>query len=627
MKILRAIKTRRGLLDLDQIATVRRRFARYLRPHWKKLAVASGAGFGAVLMQIAAPWPIKFVFDVVLTNDMGDSAIGQWFAAYTPQPMSALAVICGLIVLIASVEAGFCYLRDVLLAHSGQDVVGKIRQSLFRHMQRLSPDVFESRRTGDLLMRLTGDIQMLRQMLINAWLTGAQNIVTILAMIAVMFWINPMLAAITTATIPLVAWSTARFSKRLRKVAKTQREKESFVASVAHEVLGAITVVQAFNREKIEAQRFARQNRSSIRAGLRGTRLEAKLTRIVSLASALGLCAVLFLGVNSVLNGVMTAGDLLLFVAYVRAVNKPLRKLSKLAGQMAKATTCGLRIAEILEIPPAVTDAPDAVSAAGVTGRIDLDEVTFVYPNGTPALSEVTLQVEPRQRIAVVGKSGAGKSTLMKLLLRFYDPTQGAVSIDGTDIRRFTVASLRDQIAVVQQEPVLFGLTVAENIALGCEEVDLSAVQLAAKAVGADEFIQALPQGYNTTLSERATTLSGGQRQRIALARVLLRQAPILILDEPITGLDAQAAQLAESAWMAETGRTTLVICHQYSFMEQYDQIVVLDEGRLIDKGTHAELSKRCEIYANLYQAWLKQKDQKQAEEVGDAVETERLAC
>ncbi len=628
MKLPRVLKTNRGKLDLGEMAIVRRRFIKYVKPHWKALLISFLATIGAVAANIAAPWPIKLVFDLVLGDAMASSTIGLWFARLVDTKTGALAIICGLILVIAIAEACFAYFRDVLLAKTGQDVVGRIRQDLFRHMQKLSPDVFESRRTGDLLMRLTGDIRMLRQMMVNAWITAGENVLTIVTIAAVMFWLNPLLAAVALCAIPLIGWSTARISKRIRHVTKSQREKESFIASIAHEVLGAMMVVQAFNREKVEAQRFARQNRSSIRAGVRATRLEAKLFRIVSLSTATGLCAVLFLGVRSVLDGAMTPGDLLLFVAYVRAVNKPLRKLSKLASQTAKATTCGMRIVEILRIPPAIKDAPDAVATGELRGDIELANVSFAYPDGTPALSEVSVRIGAGERVAVVGRSGAGKSTLMKLLLRFYDADEGSVRFDGKDIRGYMVASLRDQIAIVQQDTVLFGLTISENIALGCDGADKEEIRAAAKAVGAHSFIRSLPEKYETRLSEKGTTLSGGQRQRIALARALLRRSPILLLDEPITGLDAASAERAESSWMVEeTARTTVVICHDLSAMERFDRVFVLDRGRLIDTGTHELLVERCAVYGELHEAWRARSVRSELmEDADDAHESRRLA-
>ncbi len=629
MRWWQSIKTRRGKLNLGAMNTIRRRFFKYVRPHWRSLAIALGATFGAVAMNVAAPWPIKFVFDIVLDNKMGDSTVGQWFAEYAPGPTTALLIICGGIMLIALGQAGFAYMRDVILARTGQEVVGRLRHDLFRHMQKLSPDVFESRRTGDLLMRFTGDIQMLRQMIVNAWVTAAENLLTIAVTMLVMFWLNPRLAVLAMLTLPIAIWSAVNISKRIRHAAKSQREKESFVASIAHEVFGAIGVVQAFNRQKIELRRFARQNRSSIRAGVRTTKLESRLFRIVVLASATGVCMVLFVGVLDVLAGVMTAGDLLVFVAYVRSIGKPLRKMSKLASQTAKATVCGMRIAEMLNIKPAVKDGPDAISAEGIVGHIAVDNAGFTYPDGTPALHDVSFRIESGERVAVVGRSGAGKSTLMKLLLRFYDVSDGRIAFDDRDIREFTVASLRDQIAVVQQETVLFGLSIAENIAIGCESVDPIAVKKAAKQVGIHKFIRTLPQGYETKLAERGVTLSGGQRQRIALARALLRSAPILILDEPITGLDAESAQVLEDQVINnESRRTTLVICHDMSSMKQFDKIIVMDAGTAAAVGTHEELLDSCERYAKLYSTWFARSGTPgNSEGIDLAYESKRLAC
>jgi ATP-binding cassette subfamily B protein len=598
------IKTRRGKLNLAKMRSVRRRFHKYVRQYrWALLGAFVGA-VGATLMQLAAPWPIKVIFDYILFDQASSSWLGGLLATWAPTATAALAWVCAAILVIAGLDAAFSYMRDVLLAQTGQRIIGKIRQDLFTHLQKLPPAVFERRRTGDLLTRLTGDILMLRQMLVTAIVAAGQGLLMITAMVAAMFWLNPLLATLAVATVPLILWATWRISKQIRRATHQQREKESMVASIAHDVLGAMAVIQAFNREPTEGERFARQNRTSVRAGVRTTRLESKLYRTVSLASAAGMCTILYFGVRAVLNGVMTAGDLLVFVAYLRGLNKPMRKLAKITSQMAKATSCGERVAELFAIEPAVRNQRGAVELARVRGAVTFDNVTFAYDTGVPALSEVTITLAPGERIAIVGHTGAGKSTLIKLLLRFYDAQEGTIAIDGLDIRGVTTESLRRQIGWVHQDTVLFGMTVAENIALGREEADLRAIRKVAGRVCAHEFIEALPQGYETVLGQSGLTLSGGQRQRLALARALLREPRILALDEPATGLDEATRRIVEQAWLsADNQATTLVICHRLQDMERFDRIVVLSGGRVCGYATHRELLASNGQYAELFAA------------------------
>lgn len=601
---LKRIKTRRGKLDLGEAGVVWARFRRYTRAQTWGLAGALVGALGVIAMQVAAPWPIKIIFDYVLSDKMGSSWIAHVLSSISSSPTSALAWICAAVLLIAGVDTLFSYFRDVLLARAGQRVVGKIRSDLFAHLQTLSPAELERHHTGTLLMRLTGDIQMLRQMLVNAIINFGENSLLIFAMIAAMFWLNPLLALLGICTIPLSLWASWRISRQIRKATTKQRERESEIASIAQDVLGAMSIVQAYNREPIEQKRFARQNRGSIRAGVRTTRLEAKLYRIVSLASAASLCAILYVGVRLVLSGAMTPGDLLVFVSYLRAVNKPMRKIAKLAGQVAKATACGRRIAEIFALEPSIRDRTDATPLGTVSGRIAFDNVTFGYTRGTHALSNVNLAIQPSERLAVVGHSGAGKSTLVKLLLRFYDPKEGSVRIDDMDLRDVTLMSLRSRIGWVHQDTVLFGMTVAENIALGCPEADLSAIRNVARRVQADGFIEALPDGYDTVLGQGGSTLSGGQRQRIALARALLREPAILLLDEPATGLDERTRRSVEQAWMSPDNRaTTIVICHRLKDMERFDRVVVLSDGHVAEVGTHDALCAGDGAYAALLRA------------------------
>ncbi len=599
------VKTRRGKLDLGDTRAVWARFGRYAALYRWHLFGALGAAVGATAVQIAAPWPIKVVFDYVLTDNMSPSS---WFTAVldrvTSGPTSALGWVCGAVLLLAALDAVFAHLRDVMLATTGQRIVGRIRQDLFAHLQTLPPPAFERRQTGDLLMRLTGDILMLRQMLVGSLVTGCQSALMICAALAMMFWLDPVLALLGVAAAPLVALASYRISGQIRKAAKGQREKESEVAGIAHDVLGAMDVVQAFNREPIEQKRFARQNRSSVRAGVKTTRLESKLYRIVSLGSAVGMCAILYVGVRSVLGGRMTPGDLLVFVAYLRALNKPIRNLAKLTGQVAKATSCGQRVAEIFAIEPEVRNRPGARALDRPTGAISFDRVTFRYADGTEALSEVSIELAAGQRVAVVGHTGAGKTTLFKLLLRFCEPQAGCVRIDGLDLGDITLESLRGHIGWVHQDTVLFGMSVAQNIALGRADAPREMILDVGRRVRVDEFVSDLPEGYDTVLGRNGTTISGGQRQRIALARALLREAPILLLDEPATGLDPITRRLVEEAWMSDTNTaTTLVICHRTHDMERFDRIVVLARGRVVATGSHSELLGTSPHYAALISA------------------------
>ena len=608
------IKTRRGKLDLGEARSVWARFRKYTRAQsWGLLGALAGA-LGVIAMQVAAPWPIKVIFDYVLSNKMA----GSWIARILPDsPTAALAWVCAAVLLFAVGDAFFSYVRDVLLARSGQRVVGRLRHDLFAHLQTLSPPDLSAHHTGTLLMRLTGDVQMLRQMLINAVVNAGENCLLIAAMIVAMFWLNPVLALLGICTIPLTFWAGWRISRQIRKATTQQRERESEIASIAQDVLGALTVVQAFNREPVEQKRFARQNRSSIRAGVKTTRLEAKLNRIVSLAAATTLCAILYVGVRSVLSGAMTAGDLLVFISYLKAVHKPMRKFAKLAGQVAKATACGGRIAEIFDIRPSIQDLPKAVALSDVKGEIAFDGVTFCYDENAPALRDVSLTIRPGERIAMVGHTGAGKSTLVKLLLRFYDPSDGVVRVDGKDIREVVLASLRARVGWVHQDTLLFGMSVAENIALGDPDAEIEAIRDVAQRVEAAEFIDELADGYDTVLGQGGFTLSGGQRQRLALARALLRKPAILLLDEPATGLDEQTRRSVEESWMAPANRaTTIVICHRMRDMHRFDRILVLNHGQIVEDGPHDTLMRESGDYASLVALGGESGDGKTATEV-----------
>ncbi|MCB9854224.1 MAG: ABC transporter ATP-binding protein [Phycisphaerales bacterium] len=595
-------KTQRGRFELSRVVSIFRQYAVYLRPHRGKLIIALLASIATIGFQVLAPWPIKLIFDYVLSDKLGDHPLGAFMASIATGPQQALLWICGTILVVAFLEAISTHVRELMLAQAGQRIIGKIRQDLYAHLQTLSPTIFERRRTGDLLTRLTGDIQMLRQMLLGAVVMSTQNALIVVVMLVASFWINPKLATLAFCVMPVILYSTWRTTRQIRKATTKQRDNESFVTALAHDVLNAMPTIQAFNRQSIEHQRFCRVNRRTVRAGVKTTRLESRLYRTIAVASAAGTCLILYVGVGDVLRGTMTAGDLLVFLAYLRSIQKPTRQLAKISGQVAKATACGRRVAELFALRPEVVDRPGATTLASSEGRIGIHEVSFAYPDGTPALREVSLDIASGQRVAVVGYTGAGKSTLARLLLRFHDPNQGSITIDGQDIRGVTLESLRRQIAWVHQDTVLFGMTVRENIALGAPDATDEEIESVARRVCADEFIKSLPDGYDTLLGQDGITLSGGQRQRLALARALLLRAPILILDEPATGLDAQTRIRVEASWMAsDDARTTLVICHRLVQMERFDRIVVMRSGRIAESGTHEELLRCNGEYAALF--------------------------
>lgn len=606
---LSKIKTQRGKLDLHDARAIWWRFARYARPELGTVIVAMLASLGAMFATLATPWPVKVIFDYLLMPHGGRHKSNTFLTRVVElaqsSPFGLLFWSCLAILLIALAEALFSHGRDVNLATAGTRLVGRIRRDLFAHLQTLPPSVFERRGSGELQTRLTGDVQMLRQMLVDTTVTVVQNGSTLIATVIALLWLSPTLALVGFATIPVVFWTGWRISRQIRNASKDQREKESAVADIAHDVIGAMSIIQAFNREAIEQKRFARNNRSSTRAGVKTTRLESRLYRVISIAAAASTCVILYLGVRFVMAKTISAGDLLVFMAYLRGMNRPMRQLGKTVGTLAKATTCGERVLEVFSWRPAIVDAPDAVPLAEVQGAVAFEHVTFGYQPDVPALVDISFRVEPGQRVAIVGHTGAGKSTLAKLLLRFYDPTDGCVRVDDRDVRTTTLASLRRCIGWAHQDAVLFGMSVRENIAFGSSETESDeAIHAVAQMVAADRFIEQWPSGYDTVLGQKGMTLSGGERQRLALARALFHKPRILLLDEPATGLDAVTRKQVEEAWLSSTNAaTTIVICHRLREMERFSRILLLRQGRIAESGTHQELMELDGEYAAMWNA------------------------
>jgi ATP-binding cassette, subfamily B, bacterial len=564
-----------------------------LRPHWRKLAVAAICMIFATAMEIAAPWPMKIVFDGLLIPQTNLDPVTAYTVGLTGGGDVLVAAIALAILVLAIFGGIFTFAQSYLMASAGQKVVAAVRFDLYRHIQSLSHSFHDQSSLGDIVARLTADVRMMRDLLINAVIFFAARILVVAGTVAVMAWMDWRLTLAALIVFPLLFFVSSYFGERIRGAARKQRKKEGKIANVMSESISAITVVKGFAREAFEESRFAKQNDSSLQAGLVATRLEGHMDRLVQVVLALGACIVLWYGIGRVRAGAITPGDLLVFTAYLQTLYKPIRKLANMTGSIAKAAASGERLLEIFDLKPDVREADDAIDAPRFDGEITFHDLSFAYANGTQVLRNANLRIEAGKTTAFIGASGGGKSTIAKLLLRFYDPVSGQVKVDGVDIKRYKLASLREQIAVVLQESVLFATSIRDNIAYGKLDASEEEVIAAAIEAGADNFIRALPEGYDTVVGERGATLSGGQRQRIAIARAILRDAAILILDEPLTGLDARMArEVADSLARAAKGRTTILISHDELSLAMADKIVRVFNGGLYPREVRAQLEQ-----------------------------------
>ena len=556
-----------------------RRMGPHARPHRRKLILGALAMLVVALTEIIGPWPMKVVFDGLLIPQAQPDAVMERMLAWFGAGNGLLAVAALTILAVAVIGGAMAYVQATLIAAVGQKVVADIRLDLYRHVQRLSHSFHDTASSADIISRLTGDVRMMRDLLIDAAVFFAARTVVMVGTVAIMLVMDWRLTLAALTVLPGLVWVTQAYGERIKDAARRQRRKEGKIAMVMTEGISAISVVKGFAREAYEEERFSRQNTSSAEAGVQSTRMAAQMDRLVQVMLAVGTCIVMWYGVMRVRGGAVSPGDLLVFTAYLSTLYKPIRKMSAMTARIGKATASGERLLEILDIEPDVTDPPGATEEHIVLGHVALEGVTFSYPGGAPVLENATLHLRPGETVALVGPSGAGKSSVAKLMMRFYDPQDGRVTVDGHDLRDFTINSLRDQIAVVLQEAVLFATSLRDNIAYGRLDATEEQILAASVAAGADTFIRRLPDGYDTMVGERGETLSGGQRQRIAIARALLRDAPILILDEPLTGLDAKTARdLIGALKIVANGRTTLLVAHDALSLTLADRVVQLQD-------------------------------------------------
>lgn len=473
---------------------------------------------------------------------------------------------------------------------------------MFAHMQRLSLRFHDRQRTGDLITRLTTDIQNIQDIIATGTVELISHGLLLSGMIVLMFWLNWRFALASLSVAPLLFWTVFRYTRRIKLATSSARTSDGLLASVAQETLASIRIVQGLAREDKQDDRFHTFNANSREAYLEGIRYQARIAPMVDILAAVGLAMVMYYGATRVRAGLITTGDVVVFFAYVTNLYAPMKALARLSYSFGKASVGAERIAEVLSVRTEVTDRKGARVCPPPAGTIEFRDVCFEYLPGRPVLSNVNLRIEPRDTVAIVGTTGAGKSTLVSLVPRLYDPTAGAILIDGEDIRNFKVASLRDRVSLVLQDALLFSGTIRENIAFGRPDASEEQIVEAARIANVDEFVRRLPNGYETTVSEGGTTLSGGQRQRIAIARAILRDAPILILDEPTASLDAISERaVVEALQRAAVGRTTLTIAHRLSTVRFANRVIVMEAGRIVEEGSPRELLRSNGTYAGLH--------------------------
>ena len=589
--------------NLKEVLPGSLKILRKFSPYIRKRKVVIVASFFALLfetgLRLLEPWPLKYIFDYVLVPAYNNARVTNPFGLSPIALLTFLALASVGIAVVGSIAA---YLSTYGMSLAVVEILSEVRGNLFDRLQHLSLAFHHQFKSGDLITRVTADIEKMRLVITKTTLPLFTNTVLLVGMMAIMFWINWDLAIVAVAIFPLLFILTSNMISRIRKFARDHRNSEGVLASITGETIGAIKVVQILSLQKMLNDIFLAQNKKSLDEGIESLRLSAALERTVQVLMAVVMAAVLWRGSYVVLRKELTPGDLLVFMTYMRNALEPMRRLSNQIGQIAKATASGERVVELLEYEPEVRALPRAKKAHPFFGAVRFEDVSFGYAPGREILKNINFTVQPGQQVAVVGASGNGKSTLVSLILRLYDPVAGRILIDGQDIREYTIDSLRRQTSVVLQDSVLFAQSIRENIGYGKLGASDEEIEKAARLANAHEFIIHLPQGYDTILSERGGTLSGGQRQRISIARAAIRSAPIIILDEPTTGLDYKSENAVNTALARLTeGKTTFTISHNLRAVEKADIIFYVEAESIIEQGTHSELMNLGDRYATLY--------------------------
>lgn len=572
------------------------RILSYIKPYMHRLLFAMVCTIMAAAGNLYIPWIIKDMIDEVLADKNGTML--NWIAA----SIIAIFIVRGL----------FWYGQNYLMSYVGQSVIIDIRAAVFKKLQRLSVSFYDKNKTGTIMSYVTNDVNALQSAMVENTIEMITEGFILIGSVVAMIYLDWRLTLFTVCTFPVVLWFMEFFGKKIRKTGGRIQECTADITSVLQESVASARVIKSFVREDYEVDRFDVENKANFRANMKNAQLMATLTPVVELVAAIGVTMIIWYGGNNVINGTITAGSLVAFLTYAVNIFNPIKRLTRVIGNIQKALAAAQRVFMIIDMPEEIAESRDAKQLPEVSGKVEFQNVSFAYNDKGNVITDLSFSVKPGEVIAIVGPSGAGKSTIANLLPRFYDVNKGDIKIDGHSVREVTLDSLREQVGIVPQETMLFNGSVYNNILYGRLDATKEEIEAAAKAANAHDFIMQLTDGYETKLGDRGVNLSGGQRQRIAIARAILKNPRILILDEATSALDTESERVVQEALdRLMVGRTSFVIAHRLSTVKNADKILVLEKGNLVESGTHDELLALDGLYAHLYKIQYRNKEAK----------------
>ena len=572
------------------------RILSYIKPYMHRLLFAMVCTIMAAAGNLYIPWIIKDMIDEVLADKNGTML--NWIAA----SIIAIFIVRGL----------FWYGQNYLMSYVGQSVIIDIRAAVFKKLQRLSVSFYDKNKTGTIMSYVTNDVNALQSAMVENTIEMITEGFILIGSVVAMIYLDWRLTLFTVCTFPVVLWFMEFFGKKIRKTGGRIQECTADITSVLQESVASARVIKSFVREDYEVDRFDVENKANFRANMKNAQLMATLTPVVERVAAIGVTMIIWYGGNNVINGTITAGSLVAFLTYAVNISNPIKRLTRVIGNIQKALAAAQRVFMIIDMPEEIAESRDAKQLPEVSGKVEFQNVSFAYNDKGNVITDLSFSVKPGEVIAIVGPSGAGKSTIANLLPRFYDVNKGDIKIDGHSVREVTLDSLREQVGIVPQETMLFNGSVYNNILYGRLDATKEEIEAAAKAANAHDFIMQLTDGYETKLGDRGVNLSGGQRQRIAIARAILKNPRILILDEATSALDTESERVVQEALdRLMVGRTSFVIAHRLSTVKNADKILVLEKGNLVESGTHDELLALDGLYAHLYKIQYRNKEAK----------------